>query len=193
MGIFYSASSGGFYNTSFFDYSLPEDVQEISEEAHAKLMSAQENGLMIISGEGGKPIAVLPQSLLSLEDIKAQKIRDLSAQCANTIVGGFSSAALGDPHVYPSNIKDQVNLMGSVTDSILPDLSPDWETPFWVADPDGVWSFKPHAASQIQQAGRDGKAHVVRCQKILEELTQIVLLSETNEAVSAVVWPLRQP
>jgi len=131
------------------------------------------------------PAVVAP----TLDALKAERVEVLRAACEATITGGFKSNALGSPHAYPSDIKAQINLMGSVTDSIMPDLPANWTTPFWVCDAAGVWAWKMHNAAQIQQAGRDGKAHVVRCQTLLGELTVSVLAATTAEAVTSIVWP----
>ena len=131
------------------------------------------------------PIAIVP----SLDAIKAAHVDTLRVACEAAITSGFKSSALGSPHIYPSDIKAQINLMGSVTDSIMPDLPTDWQTPFWVSDADGLWNWKMHGAAQIQQAGRDGKAHVVACQTLLAALTGTVLSAKTPEAVEAVIWP----
>jgi hypothetical protein len=120
---------------------------------------------------------------------KQKRVAELSEICAAKIIGGFSSAALGDSHTYPSDIKAQINLMGSVTDSLMPGLPTDWQTPFWVSDADGAWSYRMHNIAQIQQAGRDGKAHVVTCQAILEALTAEVSVAETAEAAASITWP----
>ncbi|AYM13054.1 DUF4376 domain-containing protein [Agrobacterium tumefaciens] len=126
---------------------------------------------------------------VDLAQAKLERIASLRAACEAAIIGGFTSHALGANHVYPSDIKAQINLMGSVTDSLLPSLPPDWQTPFWVCNEDGIWSFKMHQASQIQQAGRDGKVHVVACQATLEELTSRVDVASSIDDVEAIVWP----
>ncbi|MCZ7893308.1 hypothetical protein O9X99_16680 [Agrobacterium salinitolerans] len=131
------------------------------------------------------PAVVAP----SLEVIKAARIAVLRAACEATITGGFKSSALGSAHTYPSDMRAQINLMGSVTDSIMPDLPANWTTPFWVCDEAGSWAWKMHGAAQIQQAGRDGKAHIVECQTTLETLTATVMKAETQEIVDAIVWP----
>lgn len=124
-----------------------------------------------------------------LDAARRTRVSLLSASCAAAIVGGFRSEALGSAHAYPSDIKDQINLMGSVTDSIIPGLPENWQTPFWCRDEDGVWSWKMHSAAEIQQAGRDGKARVVACQATLETLTAAVMVAATVEDVVAIVWP----
>ena len=124
----------------------------------------------------------------TLDDIKAERIAILRAACESAIVDGFTSAALGSPHTYPSDIKAQINLMGSVTDSLIPSLPADWKTPFWVCDEAGSWKWEMHNATQIQQAGRDGKANVVRNQTKLDDLTSAVTAAKTKKAVEAVTW-----
>ena len=131
------------------------------------------------------PAVVAP----TLDVLKAARVETLRTACEAAITGGFKSAALGESHTYPSDIKAQINLMGSVTDSIMPDLPANWTTPFWVCDLAGVWAWKMHIAAQIQQAGRDGKAHVVMCQTLLGQLTASVMAAATVEAVTSVVWP----
>ncbi|ENN86087.1 hypothetical protein RHSP_32146 [Rhizobium freirei PRF 81] len=124
----------------------------------------------------------------ALSMAKADRIDILNGACAAAILGGFQSSALGSSYSYPSAIKDQINLMGSVTDSLLPDLPNGWTTPFWCADKDGIWAFRSHDGVQIQQAGADGKAHVIDCQKKLAQLTDAVNASASLDAVAAIIW-----
>lgn len=125
---------------------------------------------------------------LSLDAIKEQRVSDLRSACEAVIVGGFASDALGETHTYPSDIKAQINLMGSVTDSLMPNLPADWSTPFWVCDAQGNWKWEAHTASQIQHAGRNGKAAVVAAQTKLGELTAAVEAAKTKKAVEAIIW-----
>ena len=125
----------------------------------------------------------------SLDGIKTSRIVLLRQACEASITSGFLSSALGSVHTYPSDMKAQINLMASVTDSLMPGLPSGWQSPFWVCDAEGVWSYKMHTASQIQQAGRDGKANVITCQAALDKLIPQVLAAKTPEAVEAVVWP----
>lgn len=130
---------------------------------------------------------VLPEQ--SVEEAREQRVSLLTAICAAKIIGGFQSDALGEQHTYPSDMKDQINLMGSVTDSIMPGLPADWQTPFWCRDEAGTWGWKMHNASQIQQAGRDGKLHVVTCQTTLATLSAQIDAAKTVAAVNAINWP----
>ncbi len=125
----------------------------------------------------------------AIDAARQKRIAALTRECAARIVGGFASSALGAPHTYPSDIKDQINLMGSVTDSIMPGPPANWETPFWCRDVGGAWNWKMHNAAQIQQAGRDGKSHVVTCQTTLATLNAQIAAAKTLAAVNAIDWP----
>lgn len=138
--------------------------------------------------EDGGHIADEPPAL-SIESARAEKITALRSHCAAVIVSGYQSAALGANHLYPSGIVDQINMLGSVTASLLPGIAPDWSTPFWCRAADGSWAMRPHNAGEVQQAGRDGKAHVIACQTILDTLITSVNTASTVEAVAAVTWP----
>jgi hypothetical protein len=124
----------------------------------------------------------------TLAEARAAQIALLRDACAAEIVGGYSSSALGTPHLYPSTPTDQANMAASVLASLLPDLAAGWTTPFWCADADGAWSFAPHTAAQIQQAGIDGKAMVVAAQTRLAGLEASIAAASTVAAVQAVVW-----
>ncbi len=126
---------------------------------------------------------------MDISAVKGARIEALRLACEEAITGGFKSSALGAVYAYPSDIKAQINLMGSVTDSIVPGVPSDWSTPFWVCDESGVWGWRMHDAAQIQQAGRDGKAHVVNCQTLLADLTAAVLAAGDAKGVAAIMWP----
>ena len=112
--------------------------------------------------------------------------------CASGIVGGFESDALGARHSYPSQQADQINLMGSVTASLLPAAAENWNppfsTPFWCADADGVWAYRMHTAQQIQDAGAEGKGHVVLHQTALADLLYQVEQAGDAAEIAALVW-----
>ncbi|WP_122208060.1 phage tail assembly chaperone [Pseudomonas viridiflava] len=60
--IFYSATTGGFYDSSENTY-VPADALEISSERHAALLDGPTSGRRIIAGENGLPILADPLSL----------------------------------------------------------------------------------------------------------------------------------
>lgn len=83
MAFYYSATTGGIYDTSFHDYDLPADAVEISADARAALFAAQQAGKAIHAGADGHPMAVDPLSLLSLSGLKAAKLAELSGACSS--------------------------------------------------------------------------------------------------------------
>ena len=55
MTLYYSQSSGGFYDSDIHT-RLPEDAVAISPEQHAALLSGQSAGQVIMPGKDGKPV-----------------------------------------------------------------------------------------------------------------------------------------
>ena len=58
MTIFYSPSTGAFYDDAFWDAPLPDDAAEVSAEDHAALMEASSLGKIIQPDANGAPVAV---------------------------------------------------------------------------------------------------------------------------------------
>lgn len=123
-----------------------------------------------------------------LQTHKDAKIVALSAECRAAITAGFESGALGEPHLYPSKETDQLNLAGSVTDSLLPDLGPDWVTPFWCADAAGEWAMRPHTAEQIQQVGSEAKARILALMQHNAALAEQVQLAPDKPTIDQIIW-----
>ncbi|WP_240075489.1 DUF4376 domain-containing protein [Eikenella corrodens] len=55
MTLYYSQSSGGFYDSTIHS-RLPEDAVAISPEQHAALLAGQSAGQVIMPGKDGKPV-----------------------------------------------------------------------------------------------------------------------------------------
>ncbi|GHU26745.1 hypothetical protein AGMMS50256_04730 [Betaproteobacteria bacterium] len=125
---------------------------------------------------------------LEFPDARQLKSQEIDAACQNQILSGFTSPALGSEHLYPTKMTDQQNLAASILDSLLPDLPDDWTTPFWCADGNDVWDFRPHTASQIQQAGRDVKNGVTTAQAKNAQLQSQIAATTTIEQLDAIVW-----
>jgi len=125
-------------------------------------------------------------------DIEAQRENRaayISQCCADAILAGFACDALGAGFAYPAKFTDQLNLTGSVMDSLMPGLPPDWSTPFWCADADGQWAFRAHSASQIQQVGRCAKAAALACMATNEEKQAQIAAAATPAQIAAITWP----
>lgn len=122
-----------------------------------------------------------------LPGAKAARIVALRDACQSAIYAGFESNALGTAHLYPALDKDQANLSASVLASLLPNLPAEWTTPFWCAV-DGVWSFWPHTAAQIQQVGTDAKAAILAHMAKNAQLAAQVEAATTIAQVNEVQW-----
>lgn len=120
---------------------------------------------------------------------RLHKADAISSCCADAILAGFVSSALGKPHTYPTKPNDQANLTGSVVRSFYPSVDADWRTPFWCADDDGAWEFRLHTAAQIQQVGDDAVAARLNCMGINEQLQAQILDAETPAEIAAITWP----
>lgn len=179
--------------TPTFTYSQALGVDG-SVRADAVLRS---DGLIVLDVAGSQPWeqyqawlkagnTLAPATLTAVQETR---IAFLKGACGAAIIGGYTSSALGSPHVYPSGQTDQLNMAGSVLASLLPGLPSTWTTPFWCQDTStGAWAMVEHTASQIQQAGADGKAWVASCQQKLASLTAQVQAATTAAAVLAISW-----
>lgn len=58
MTIFFSPSTGAFYDDAFWDAPLPADAAEVTPERHAELLEATTTGQIVQAGEDGQPVAV---------------------------------------------------------------------------------------------------------------------------------------
>lgn len=68
--MFYSATTGGFYDAAIHGENIPADAVEISEAAHAALIEGQANGKRIVAGKGGVPVLADPEPPTQEEVIK---------------------------------------------------------------------------------------------------------------------------
>lgn len=73
MDIYYSASTGGFYDPAIHGDAMPPDRVGISSQQHAELLDAQATGKRIAADETGFPIAVDPPPPTA-EEVRASKV-----------------------------------------------------------------------------------------------------------------------
>lgn len=59
--MFYSKSTGGFYDRAIHGDNIPADAVEITAEQHAALLTGQSEGKRIVADANGYPILVDPQ------------------------------------------------------------------------------------------------------------------------------------
>lgn len=59
MAIYYSSTKNAFYDSTIISgSSIPADKVEITAEEYSALLNAQNNGYLIVSGDGGKPTTI---------------------------------------------------------------------------------------------------------------------------------------
>lgn len=127
-------------------------------------------------------------AVLTLGQAQAAQITSVTSACQAAIVAGFSSAALGSAHTYPAQVIDQQNLSASVLSSMMPNLPPDWTTPFWCEDAGGNWAYVSHTAAQIQQVGQDGKAAIIAAVQKKAALVAQINAATTVATVQTINW-----
>ena len=54
--MFYSKTTGGFYDTAIHGENIPADAVEITAEQHTALIEGQSQGKRIVSDEAGHPV-----------------------------------------------------------------------------------------------------------------------------------------
>lgn len=130
---------------------------------------------------------------MPLASAQSAQLTNISNACANAIVSGFTSSALGTGYTYPSKVTDQQNLAASVLASILPGVATGWTTPFWCATQPTdasapVWAWVDHTAAQIQQVGNDAKTAILAYQTQNATLAAQVMACTDVDDVAKIVW-----
>lgn len=95
--MYYSSSTGGFYDAEIHGENIPSDAIEITNDAHVELLNAQSSGKKIVADESGHPIAIdpPPNPPLTRDEIEALRLRSY----ADPITGSdryFTEAASMD-------------------------------------------------------------------------------------------------
>jgi hypothetical protein len=126
--------------------------------------------------------------LPTLWQAQNRKAAGLAAACGAEIAAGYSSSALGAPHLYPMKPTDQANMDAGVIHSLFPGLPADWTTPHMCQDANGVWARRAHTAAEIQQAGADGKAFVIARLQKLDGLVAQAFSAASVAEIAAITW-----
>lgn len=177
--MFYSKSTGGFYDTAIHGDNIPADAVEITVAEHAALLEEQSQGKRIEADADGYPVAVDPPPP-TLDEGRAAKTAEINAACTAAIVSGFTSSALGADHTYDSALEDQLNLIGAVGLGI--------DLPYRCADATGVKEFRLHTAAQLKQVATDGAVIKLAALEKAATLKVQVQAAADAAAVVAVAW-----
>ncbi len=126
--------------------------------------------------------AVEPE--FTLQQIKDQKKDKINRDCNTEIIGGFVSSAVGTPHLYDSDIEDQINLIASFIAS--QSLS---QVPYRCTDvATNIKDWVIHTSQQMQQLYSDGVTFKTTQLMKAATLKMQVDAATTRDAVNAIIW-----
>lgn len=125
-----------------------------------------------------------PQPEFTLDQLKSRKKDSINRECNIAIVGGFVSSTLGTPHLYDSDIEDQINLIASfIASQAMPVVlyrctniatnTKNWEN---------------HTSAQMQQLYADGVTFKTTQLITASTLKLQVDAATTTEQISAIIW-----
>lgn len=173
------------YDSEIHGDQIPAQALEVSDKLFQRTISEQD-GIWTLQGT---EVLKLPFPAPTIEELRFSKANTVNEACRESIYAGFNSNALGAVHHYPAKDKDQANLVGSVTESLYPNLSAEWVTPFWcaVGNAEGEWAYRMHSAAQIQQVGTDAKAAIVAALTRNAQLQAQIAVADA-QALEAIEW-----
>lgn len=147
--MYYSAITGGFYDTTIHGDTIPDDAIEISVEDHAALLAAQSSGKQITADDNGYPIAIAPPQPVRTT---ASLLADVASKRWQVETGGVVVAG----HIIATDRESQAQLNSAYT-SLRNGLISD--TPWKAAD----GSFTLVTLAEIEPVAQAVATHVRAC------------------------------
>lgn len=149
-----------------------------------------------IQWTGGDPLPTADElNKASLTEHKEMKITELSNACAQQIISGFESAALGAPHLYDSEAVDQLNIVGSFSATTPDATSPEGSQTYHAVRPiiDGIpqmKEYKLHDNIQMKKVLLDGVAFKLVKLSRFNDLRNEILANEerTIAEINDITW-----
>lgn len=170
----------GFYDE--VDSPLPKGVTAIAisdEEWQACLLTQAH------TVQNGKLVAPTPPTPAeALSKAQSLQIANLRNAEQTTLTRGFTSNALGTPHMYPSSAVELQALSQAVTEAMAEQSTVN----VWCQDSSGNWGYVPHTAAQVVQVQQDWQTFRRSKQQELMQLVGQVKAAATVAAVQAVKW-----
>jgi len=122
---------------------------------------------------------------IKLNQVKEQKINEINRIAEKKIVSGFTSSALGTPHLYQSEPIDQLNLLGVVQTAQLTN-----ENQLFKCSPDNgkTWEYKEHTPEQLVQVLKTGKETKISILLKANELKEKVKHATSVEEIQQITW-----
>lgn len=178
----------GFYNNEI--QKIPGSAKPITDEQYHTWLAAGGPYYHWPDGDEAPSVRPVPESE-KLDKAVSFKSNELKAKCANAIISGCPSSALGEVFIYPTTPIDTQNLDNSALAALTAKIDnvEGWTTPFWTFKPsDDTWDYRQHTADQIIQVAQDVKAYRVGLQSHYAELLGQVNEATTESQVLAIQW-----
>lgn len=108
--------------------------------------------------------------------------------CETAITAGFTSAALGAPHTYSSQLDDQLNLTGAILRGL--------DMPYACRDEQGQKEFRLHTIEQLRHVGDDfsqAKLQLLQRANQLKQLLDAARAAADVDAMAAITWEADLP
>lgn len=179
--MFYSKSTGGFYDAAIHGDAIPADAVEITTEDHAALLAGQSNGKRIVADVDGRPMLADPPAP-TFDEIKAAKNTEINLARAAANTGTFihDGKAFACDALSRGDI-DGVNGEVALTGALPQDFPGAWKaldnTFLPIAD---VAAWTAFYRAMVAQ----GAANFAHAQQLKAQLAA----ATTPEAVAAIVW-----
>lgn len=159
--MFYSKTTGGFYDVAIHGDAIPADAIGITTEQHAALLAAQSVGKRIVADADGYPIAVDPPAP-SLAELLAAALSEIDAE-AGRARARYITVAPGQEATYILKAQQAgafkaAGYTGAVPGLVQAEMDATGATAQAAADDilaqEAAWAYK---AAQIESARRRGK------------------------------------
>lgn len=161
-------------------------AEELARRPWLNLTQSDIDYINVLAAQEWTPAVIAQHAppIMTLDEVKTGSVAEINRKCEASILSGFTSAALGQPHSYSCTRDDQANLLALIARGA--------GGSFTCVDGAGVKARRPHTAAQLDALLIDGQAHKEpRLDKARALKAQIESIQPSATAVaeaSAVLW-----
>jgi hypothetical protein len=101
---------------------------------------------------------------------------------------GIVSSALGTAYTYTIDDTDITLFNSMVTASMLSQMQGQTLFPLLAMDSNGIWAYRPHNISEVQEAASDVYAGLILIVNQYQDRLSQIVNGTTADAINAVVW-----
>lgn len=123
-----------------------------------------------------------------VERLYGEQYQAINSACEQAITAGFTSAALGAPHTYSSQLDDQLNLTGAILRGL--------DMPYACRDEQGQKEFRLHTIDQLRLVGDDfsqAKLQLLQRANRLKQLLDAARAAADVDGLAAITWEADLP